>query len=125
MGRRVLYPSFAVAVKVIAREGIGPVRDDGLLASALERPSTTVMGAEAYPTIPLKAASLMHSLCLNHALVDGNKRIAALLAVMFLEVNGVPCPLTNDELFNLTMEIADGTTREIGDIADRLASQTR
>lgn len=53
-----------------------PVRDAGLLASAAARPSTTVFGADAYPTFAEKAAALMHSLARNHALVDGNKRLA-------------------------------------------------
>ncbi|WP_084102504.1 type II toxin-antitoxin system death-on-curing family toxin [Demequina sp. NBRC 110051] len=125
MPRQVLYPTFTIAVKVIAREGIGPIRDEGLLTSALERPATTVMGEDAYVGIPLKAAALMHSLCLNHALVDGNKRIAALMAVMFLEVNGVRCSLSNDELFDLTMEVASGATRELEDIAKRLVTAPR
>lgn len=52
------------------------VRDRGLLASAAARPATTVSGSDAYPTFAEKAAALMHSLARNHALVDGNKRLA-------------------------------------------------
>ncbi|MFW7413455.1 type II toxin-antitoxin system death-on-curing family toxin [Demequina sp. SO4-18] len=125
MTETVRFPTFAVAVKVIQHEGIGPIRDDGLLDSALMRPSTTVMGADAYPSLELKAAALMHSLCLNHPLVDGNKRLAALLATMFLYVNGRELVLTNDELFDLTMAVASGELREVADIAARLRTEAR
>lgn len=60
-------------------DGIMPdvqVRDHGLLASAAHRPRTTVFGELAYPTLPEQAAALMHSVARNHALVDGNKRLA-------------------------------------------------
>lgn len=109
-----------VVLAIIEREGIGPVRDLGLLQSALARPHTTLMGADAYPGLALKAASLMHSVCLNHALVDGNKRLAALLGLIFLDINGVESTITNDELFNLVMAVAGGELRDVEDIAARL-----
>jgi death-on-curing protein len=64
------------------------VRDFGLLAAAVARPSTTVFGQDAYPDLCTKAAALLHSLVRNHALVDGNKRAAWAGAWVFLEVNG-------------------------------------
>lgn len=65
-----------------------PVRDAGLLASAAARPSTTIFGADAYPTFAEKAAALMHSLARNHALVDGNKRLAWSATRAFCLLNG-------------------------------------
>lgn len=121
----VRYPTFEVAVKVIVREGLGPIRDEGLLKSALERPATTLMGQDAYPTLEVKAAALLHSLCLNHPLVDGNKRMSALLTVMFLWVNGRELVLTNDELFDLTMAVAAGDLRDVDQIAERLRTEPR
>ena len=52
------------------------VRDAGLLAAAAARPRVTVFGDDAYPTFEDQAAALLHSLVRNHALVDGNKRLA-------------------------------------------------
>ena len=52
------------------------VRDMGLLVSAAGRPRTSAFGQDAYPEFSDKAAALMHSLARNHALVDGNKRLA-------------------------------------------------
>ena len=109
----------AVVMTIIEREGIGPVRDMGLLQSALARPHTTLMGADAYPSIDLKAAALLHSVCLNHALMDGNKRLAALLVLIFLDINGAESALTNDQLFDLTMAVASGELRDVDAIAPR------
>ena len=64
------------------------VRDMGLLASAVARPQTTVFGEDAYPALSGKAAALMHSLARNHALVDGNKRLAWAAARVFCLLNG-------------------------------------
>lgn len=114
-----------VVLAVIEAERLGPVRDLGLLESALARPMTTLMGADAYPTLEAKAAALLHSVCLNHALVDGNKRLAALAAMMFLDLNGHEPTLTNDELFELTMAVASGELCDVDEIAARLKTQPR
>jgi len=50
----------------------------------------------------------MHSLACNHALVDGNKRLGLLVAVVFLRINGYILDLTDDEAFDLTMSVAAG-----------------
>ena len=86
----------------------GPVRDLGLLDSACHRPQASFFGQEAYPTLAAKAAALMHSLACNHALVDGNKRLALLATVVFLRINGCTLDLTDDEAFDLTMSVAVG-----------------
>ena len=88
--------------------GAGPVRDLGLLDSACHRPQAGFFGQEAYPTLSGKAAALMHSFASNHALVDGNKRLALLATVVFLRVNGHRLDLTDDEAFDLIMSVAAG-----------------
>jgi death-on-curing protein len=88
--------------------GAGPVRDLGLLDSACHRPQAGFFGQEAYPTLAGKAAALMHSLAGNHALVDGNKRLALLATVVFLRVNGHRLELSDDEAFDHTMSVAAG-----------------
>ena len=64
------------------------IRDRGLLASAADRPRTTVFGEDAYSTFPVKAAALIHSLARNHPLVDGNKRLAWAATRVFCLLNG-------------------------------------
>lgn len=64
-----------------------PLRDIGLLGSAVARPRTSIGGEDAYPTIWLKAAALLHSIVGNHALVDGNNRLGWLATAVFLKLN--------------------------------------
>jgi death-on-curing protein len=64
------------------------VRDVGLLAAAASRPRSSAFGAEAYPSFPEKVAALLHSIARNHALVDGNKRLAWSSARVFCLMNG-------------------------------------
>jgi death-on-curing protein len=97
----------------------GPVRDVGLLDSAAARPRATVFGEPAYPTLPLRAAALLHSLVGNHALVDGNKRLGWLATVVFLDLNGSEPELSDDAAFQLVMDVAAGSA-EVEEIAERL-----
>lgn len=105
---------------LVADLGAGPVRDPGLLESASARPRATVFGEDAYPTVHQKAAALLHSLCRNHALVDGNKRLAWLAADVFLRINGVVVEMEDDEAFELVMAVAEGSL-DVEEIAARLA----
>jgi death on curing protein len=99
--------------------GIGPVRDVGLLDSAAARPRATVLGEDAYPTIAEKAAALLHSVARNHALTDGNKRLAWLATAVFLDINGCVTALDDDEAFRLVMDVSGGLD-EVTEIARRL-----
>lgn len=101
------------------------VRDHGLLQSALARPQASVFGSDAYPELEEKAAALLHSLARNHALVDGNKRLALAGTIAFLGVNGRRLTLTNDEAYDLVMTIAAGGLNEIAEIATRLRDGSR
>jgi death on curing protein len=97
----------------------GPVRDLGLLDAACARPQSTAFGQDAYPTLEQKAAALLHSIVRNHALVDGNKRLGWLATTVFLDLNGRTVALTDEEAFELVMEVAQGEL-EVDQIADRL-----
>ena len=99
--------------------GIGPVRDVGLLDSAVARPRSSAFGEDAYPSISLKAAALLHSITNNHALVDGNKRLAWLATTVFLDLNGLAPDLSDDEAFDLVWEVAS-TSLDVEAIARKL-----
>ena len=101
------YLSLEDLLDLVNALGAGPVRDLGLLDSACHRPQAGFFGEEAYPTLAGKAAALMHSLACN-ALVDGNKRLALLAAVVFVRINGYILDLTDDEAFDLTMSVSAG-----------------
>ncbi len=96
------------------------VRDHGLLESALARPRATVFGADAYPSIEEKAAALLHSLAGNHALVDGNKRLALAATIAFLGVNGKRLTFSNDEAYDLVIAVAAGELDDVPEIATRI-----
>ncbi len=102
------YLSLEDLLGLVNALGSGPVRDLGLLDSACHRPQSGLLGQDAYPTLAAKASALMHSLARNHALVDGNKRLALLATVVFLRINGYRLDLTDDEAFDLTMSVAAG-----------------
>ena len=89
--------------------GAGPVRDLGLLDSAAARPRSSALGEDAFPTLNLKASALLHSICRNPALVDGNRRLAWLAATVFLDLNSVVVALSDDEAFELVMRVAEGS----------------
>ena len=97
------------------------LRDPGLLAAAAARPSTVVFGEVAYPTLFGKAAALLFSVCQNHTLLDGNKRLAWAAAVTFLALNGQPVPdIDVDAAEAFMLSVADGTLTEVVQMAQRL-----
>ena len=107
----------------LARRLLGeplPIRDVGLLGSAVARPQTSIGGEDAYPTIWLKAAALLQSIVDNHALVDGNKRLGWLATAVFLEINDASVAAApNDDVYDLVMTVATGRST-IEEIAEKL-----
>ena len=87
------------------------IRDMGLLESALEACYATFDGQELFPTKEEKAARLCAGLVSNHAFVDGNKRIGVYVLLTFLEVNGISLKVTDKELVNLGISLAEGTMK--------------
>jgi death-on-curing protein len=66
--------------------GPAGIRDEGMLDSALGRPRNHFAYGE--PTLAELAASYPFGIVKNHPFLDGNKRIAFVAAVLFLEING-------------------------------------
>ncbi|MGB3184969.1 MAG: type II toxin-antitoxin system death-on-curing family toxin [Ornithinimicrobium sp.] len=100
------------------------IQDEGLLESALGRPQASAFGADAYPDLFTKAAALVHSVTKNHALVDGNKRLALAALIAFLGINGLRLTMTNDEAYDFIIDIAEGTLVEVSEIGARIESRT-
>ncbi|MFF3504877.1 type II toxin-antitoxin system death-on-curing family toxin [Streptomyces sp. NPDC003247] len=97
------------------------VRDLGLLSSAVHRPRSQMFGVEAYTDLFEKAAALLQSLAVNHPLVDGNKRMAWMSTVVFLDFNGTEMVgVDQDEAYKLVIEVASGSLEDVGMIARRL-----
>jgi death-on-curing protein len=87
---------------------VGPVRDLGLLDSAAHRPQTELIGYEAYPTLDEKVAVLLESIVRNHPLVDGDKRLAWLAAVVFYGLNDEVLEAPDDDAYDLVIGMASG-----------------
>ncbi|MGV0813714.1 type II toxin-antitoxin system death-on-curing family toxin [Mycolicibacterium boenickei] len=107
----------------VAHHAVGEnvqVGDYGLLASALARPRASVFGEDAYPDLHLKAAALLHSLARNHALVDGNKRLAWTACLTFLAINGQWISAPEDDRFDFVIRVATGAESDLTDIARQL-----
>jgi death-on-curing protein len=113
------YLTLEDLLQLVRRLDVGTVRDLGLLDAAVVRPQSSAFGTDAYPTLPLKAAALLHSIVGNHALVDGNKRLGWLAAAVFLDMNGKTVELADDAVFELVVAVAEGDL-EVDEIADRL-----
>lgn len=115
------------ALLYVAKRTLGgepDVRDHGLLESALGRAQASAFGQDAYPGIHQKAAALLHSLARNHALVDGNKRLALAATIAFYGMNGKRLTLTNDEAYDLVIDVASGRLDDVPAIASVLRSGT-
>lgn len=103
------YLTLEDALQLIDDLDVGPVRDLGLLDSAIYRPQASVFGRDAYPDLDTKAAVLLESLVSNHPLFDGNKRLGWLSVVVFYGLNGIDLEAPDDEAYDLVIAVADGT----------------
>ena len=94
--------------------GASGIREEALLDSALEQPFQAFGGEDLYPTVQAKAARLAFGLAKNHALLDGNKRIACHSMLVFLALNGVELDYSQQELSDTFFALASGTLDEAG-----------
>jgi death on curing protein len=72
-----------------------------------------------------KAAALLHSLARNHALVDGNKRLALGALIAFYGINGRRLTLTSDAAYDLVIQVAAGQLDSVDDITPVLEKATQ
>ena len=92
--------------------GLGGTRDAGLWDYALQRPQT--LWACESPSVFQLAACYAFGLAKNHPFFDGNKRIAFLIAVLFLEANGQQFHGTEVDAVLNTLALAAGELDEAG-----------
>lgn len=86
------------------------VTDLGLADSAVSRPQASFAGEEFYTSVEAKAATLLFGVARNHPFIDGNKRVAVLAALQFLNVNGHDLDLTPpEETYKMIAGVAAGT----------------
>ena len=111
----------------ITRFGGSPgIRDVGLLESAIAQPEATFFGELLHPTIASQAAAYLFHISRNHAFLDGNKRTALAVADTFLLVNGYSLVLSDEALYDLVQNVAQGLMDKdtaTGLIADNLVEE--
>lgn len=90
--------------------GIAGLRDHGLLLSALARAENQAAYGEA--DAAALAAAYAFGLARNHPFADGNKRTAAVTALLFLAINGVEWTITEAELVVMVLALAAGELAE-------------
>ena len=86
--------------------GIHGIRDDDALESALAAVHNRVYYEQA--DLIVCSATYAYHLTQAHAFLDGNKRIGAAAAEIFLEINGASLQATNDQIVDLFLKIAAG-----------------
>ncbi len=84
------------------------IRDAGLLKSAVSMPQASFDGQYLHTDIFEMAAAYLYHLTQNHPFVDGNKRVGAASAIIFLEINDIQIHNDEDGLVELTLKVASG-----------------
>jgi death-on-curing family protein len=123
-----VYIELADALKLYAaiiggttRQATDQLRDQAGLESALGRPRNYALyqGAD----LALQAAALAYGVAESQAFIDGNKRLALVSMLTFLEVNGFEVEATDPEFADWIIGLSAGTTPE--DLAALLRSRLR
>ena len=89
------------------------VRDENLLASAVNTPFQTFMGNDLYPSIYDKAAQLCYGITNNHPFTDGNKRTALHTMYVYLIINGFDIMATQQDVENMIIDVASGNMTNV------------
>ena len=99
--------------------GLLGVRDENLLASAVLGPQSSFDGKSPYADLVEVGAAYLFYICGNHPFLDGNKRTAMMVAIVFLTLNGLE-PLPDSENWEqLMLDVAaskidrEATTRRL------------
>jgi len=105
--------TLAIHDRQLAEHGGGNgVRDEGLLDSALARPQQLFAYGKPPPDLADLAASLAHGLASDHPFVDGNKRAAAVMCEVFIELNDGHLEADDVELYPQYIGLAEGPISE-------------
>lgn len=110
----------AIACEVLGLEvdALVHVTDLGLADSAVARPRAGFAGEEFHPNVEAKAASLLFGLARKHAFIDGNKRVAVLATLQFLNANGYDLDLLPvEDAYKTVIQVASGNL-SVDDLTD-------
>jgi death-on-curing family protein len=113
----IIWISKALALAIHDRQlaehgGVGGVRDEGLLDSALARPQQLYAYGEPAPDLADLTASLAYGLARNHPFIDGNKRTAHVCYRVFLRLNGADLIADDNEKYTAMIGLSEGSLSE-------------
>jgi death-on-curing protein len=92
--------------------GAPGVRDTSLLSSALMRPRHMFVYAAHEATLSRLAAAYAFGIARNHPFIDGNKRTAFVVALLFLRINGYAVVASQEEKYQTFLALAEGQMNE-------------
>ena len=90
------------------------LRDAGLLESALHRPRHQWEYSTPKPSLARLAAAYAFGITRNHPYIDGNKRVALVVCLTFLKINGLRINASPVDLYRVFMALATGDLDEEG-----------
>ena len=94
--------------------GLAGVRDEGLLLSALAMPQAGFGDQYAHADLFEMAAAYLFHIVKNHPFIDGNKRVGAVAARVFLILNGIDVDISEDAIYDLVIATAEGRIDKAG-----------
>lgn len=111
--------------QLLAEHGGAPgLRDEGLLESSLARPRNLLAYGGARPSLTRLAAAYASGIVRNHPFIDGNKRVALVVAFTFLDLNGVDITAEQEDAFLALDALASGQMSE-AEFADWLENNSK
>ncbi len=84
------------------------IRDLGLLEAAIAMPEASFGGQYLHDSLSAMAAAYLFHLVSNHPFIDGNKRVGAATADVFLGMNGCLLRAGQDEYADFVLAVAAG-----------------
>lgn len=88
------------------------IRDQNLLLSAIAQPQSQFHGQYLHKSLHDKAAAYLFHLSQNHSFIDGNKRVALVSKLVFLDLNKVSIDYEEEALEELTFSVARGELKK-------------
>ncbi len=92
--------------------GLDGIRDKTLLESALQKPKNLYAYGEPPPSVAAMAASYAYGIIKNHPFLDGNKRTAFVVCVLFLQLNGLKLDVSQKDKYETFISLASGSLSE-------------
>lgn len=84
------------------------IHDLGLLKSAIEMPRAYFNGKYLHRDIYDKAAAYLFHISKNHPFLDGNKRTAGMISMLFLDLNDVAFHIATKSYEELILQTVEG-----------------